>query len=96
MARFQAGAPYFLHNFRPSTGRGFFDAMYYPPNLVVTVKCRLGFADSDVSGTDPDQGWFARPALGLSAYAVRRADTPDIPDNPGEPARRRRRGRARS
>ena len=46
--RFKSGAPYFLHNYRPSTGRGFFDAMYYPPNLHIGVKVRFNFADSDL------------------------------------------------
>lgn len=48
IARFKAGAPYFLPNYRPSTGRGFFDAMYYPPSLYITVKVRFGFADTAV------------------------------------------------
>lgn len=61
MARFQAGAPYFLHNYRPSTGRGFFDAMYHPPSLYITVKVRFGFADTAVEdwpgATPADVTW---------------------------------------
>jgi hypothetical protein len=48
MERFRTGAPYFLHNYKPSTGRGFFDAMYYPPNLNINVKVRFYFIDSDL------------------------------------------------
>ena len=66
MERFRAGAPYFLHNYKPPTGRGFFDAMYYPPNLNVTVKVRFFFIDSDLDwwhkngapkATQPDVEW---------------------------------------
>lgn len=46
--RFRAGAPYFLHNYKPTTGRGFFDAMYYPPNFYVTVKVGFYFINSDL------------------------------------------------
>jgi hypothetical protein len=48
MESFRSGAPYFLHNYKPSTGRGFFDAMYYPPNLYITVKVGFYFIDSDL------------------------------------------------
>lgn len=48
MERFRSGAPYFLHNYKPSTGRGFFDAMYYPPNLYITVKVGFYFINSDL------------------------------------------------
>jgi hypothetical protein len=47
--KFLAGAPYFLHNNRPSTGRGIFDAMYYPDQLKITVKLRFRFLDSHPS-----------------------------------------------
>jgi hypothetical protein len=46
--QFRAGAPYFLHNYKPSTKRGFFDAMYYPPDLDITVKVRFFFIKSDL------------------------------------------------
>lgn len=42
--RFVEGAPYFLHNHLPSTGRGFFDAMYYPPDFRINIKVRFNFA----------------------------------------------------
>ncbi|MFL6285789.1 MAG: hypothetical protein ACJ74Q_21835 [Pyrinomonadaceae bacterium] len=66
MERFRSDAPYFLHNYRPSTGRGFFDAMYYPPNLHITVKVGFYFRDSDLDwwrkngrpdATDRDVTW---------------------------------------
>jgi hypothetical protein len=57
IAAFQNNAPYFSINHKPSTGRGFFDAMYYPPNFIISVKVRFGFADSDVDfwpGSKPE------------------------------------------
>jgi hypothetical protein len=48
MESFRSGAPYFLHNYKPSTGRGFFDAMYYPPNLYINVKVGFYFIKSDL------------------------------------------------
>jgi hypothetical protein len=54
---FLAGAPYFLHDNRPSTGRGIFDAMYYPPRLEVSVKLRFRFKDSFLSQDLQDKGF---------------------------------------
>lgn len=48
LERFRTGAPYFLHNYKPTTGRGFFDAMYYPPSLYITVKVGFYFINSDL------------------------------------------------
>lgn len=54
---FEAGAPYFLHNHLPSTGRGLFDAMYYPPNFQITVKLKITFKDSDLRKEWEDKGF---------------------------------------